>query len=536
MRTASIKQLLYINNYLLFLGVCLISSSLAYSQHQNLPLNYQLTQQLENNIAKGGANSIVHTTSKPINQAFCPPVYYNPIYNDTGKYYYAFTEKLFQTNLLHIQEEDLKLVADPLFNFSYGKTFTNDSLYKLYTNTRGARVAGDITKYFSFETSVYETQIFYPEYLDSIADQKKAALGLGRSKLFKNKGHDVAMSTGYISYTPSKHINLQFGHDKHFYGNGYRSLLLSDNASPAPFLSFTAQFLNNKLHYKNINSWMQSLYRIPFTNSAEALFKRKGATFRTLSFAPVQRLQIGLFEGVIYQNYIDSIGQVQLPVSFYTPLLGISTLLNGLDHKHNSLLGLTLNYQLNKSFALYSQVMMDDDKKKGLQVGMKWFELAKIKNSWIQLEYNSVEAFSYGNTTELILQTYSHSNQELAHPLGASFNEFIFLAHFEKERWHANGKVLLSEQNSFNNLGLGSNVLVPEITPLTNATHSKKVILSGLELSYLFNRKTNMQLFGSYYYRNEVVKDAVNFIDYSNYESFWQIGFRTTLLNFYHDI
>lgn len=538
MRALSFKLSLTIKSYLiLLLGFYFISNSQAYSQHKNLPINFQLSQQLDYNIIKESNNEIIHSASKPIIESFCTSSLYNPIYNDSGKYYYAFTEKLFQKNLLSVEEEGLKLVADPLFNFAYGKTLANDSIYKISTNTRGIRVAGDITNRFSFETKIFETQIFYPEYLDSIADEKNAAFGLGRSKVFKGKGHDVAMSTGYISYSPSKQINLQFGQGKHFYGNGYRSLLLSDNASPAPYFSLTAQFFKNKIQYKNINSWMQSLTRLPATNSAEALFKRKGASFRTLSFAPSEKLQLGLFEGVIYQNYIDSIGQVPLPASFYTPIIGVSTLLNGLNNKHNALLGLNINYLLNHSLSLYTQLMLDDSKKKGMQLGIKWFEIAKIKNSWLQLEYNSVEAYSYGNTSELILQSYNHSNQELSHPLGANFKELIILAHIEKERWLANGKILFSSQNSFNNLGLGSNILIPEATASNIAsTYSKKVTLSGLEISYLFNRKTNMQLFGSYYYRNENVKNTSNSLEYNNFESFWQIGFRTTLLNFYHDI
>ena len=535
MGTLPYKLLYLVKSSFLFTGIFFLGHLQSYSQHQNLPLNFQLSQQLENNHIKNN-NLIIHLASKPINQAFCSPTLYTSIYNDTGKYYYAFTEKLFQKNLLFVEEDELKLVADPLFNFAYGRTLSNDSVYKISTNTRGIRVAGDITKHFSFETKVFETQIFYPEYLDSIADKKTAAFGLGRSKVFKNKGHDVAMSTGYISFSPSKQINLQFGQGKHFYGNGYRSLLLSDNASPAPYFSFTAQFLNDRVQYKNINSWMQSLTRLPATNSAEALYKRKGASFRTLSFIASQKLQLGLFEGVIHQNYIDSIGQVPLPISFYIPIIGVSTLLNGLDSKHNSLLGLNINYQLNQSFSIYSQLMLDNSKKKGLQLGLKWFEFAKVKNSWVQLEFNSVEAYSYSSSTELILQSYSHSNQELAHPLGANFNEFIMLAHFEKGRWLTTGKILFSSQNSYNNVGLGSNILIAENIPNTNATYSKKVSLSGLEISYLFNRKTNMQLFGSYYYRNESIKNTLSSIINNNFESFWHIGFRTTLLNFYHDI
>jgi hypothetical protein len=38
-----------------------------------------------------------------------------------------------------------------------------------------------------------------------------------------------AVATGYINHKPSKYFNLQLGHGQHFTGDGYRSLVLSDN-------------------------------------------------------------------------------------------------------------------------------------------------------------------------------------------------------------------------------------------------------------------------------------------------------------------
>jgi hypothetical protein len=40
---------------------------------------------------------------------------------------------------------------------------------------------------------------------------------------------------GYISFNATKHINFQFGHDRQFWGDGYRSLIWSDFGPPVLF-------------------------------------------------------------------------------------------------------------------------------------------------------------------------------------------------------------------------------------------------------------------------------------------------------------
>ena len=50
------------------------------------------------------------------------------------------------------------------------------------------------------------------------------------------KGVDFLQARGYITFEATRHINMQFGHDRLFVGNGYRSLIFSDFSPPAWFL------------------------------------------------------------------------------------------------------------------------------------------------------------------------------------------------------------------------------------------------------------------------------------------------------------
>ena len=65
------------------------------------------------------------------------------------------------------------------------------------------------------------------------------------------------MSSGYVIYRPNNMFTLQFGHGKHFIGNGYRSLLLSDNSFNYPFLRIQTTF--GKIQYTNLYAELQDI-------------------------------------------------------------------------------------------------------------------------------------------------------------------------------------------------------------------------------------------------------------------------------------
>ena len=161
---SSFKESTFVLVFLILIGFT------GLSQHQNIPINYAISQKIEKSVLI--ANQNVHTAIKPFQQTFIPPSSYASVFNDTGVYYYDFTVKLFQENLLNIKEDDVFLTADPLFNLGAGRTNYTDTTTSIYTNTRGVRVSGDITSKFSFETRYYENQFYYPEYLDSVAMQE----------------------------------------------------------------------------------------------------------------------------------------------------------------------------------------------------------------------------------------------------------------------------------------------------------------------------------------------------------------------------
>ena len=65
--------------------------------------------------------------------------------------------------------------------------------------------------------------------------------GVGFYKTFKQNGVDYFDARGYITFNAAKYIDFQFGYDKNFIGNGYRSMFLSDWGNSYLFLKINTR-------------------------------------------------------------------------------------------------------------------------------------------------------------------------------------------------------------------------------------------------------------------------------------------------------
>lgn len=506
---------------------------MSFGQVQNIPLNYAIHQEL--NIHQLNTQAYTHKGMKPYCNQFLDQTVYDYTFKDTSKHYYDLTVFLYKRSLLDINKDDVHISADVLLGLEIGKSnvLGRKGSTRVLTNTRGVRVAGDIGTNVSFETRFYENQFYFPDYLDSIAFRRGIAFGRGRTKPFKTVGFDVGNSSGYVSIKATEQFNIQLGHDKLFYGHGYRSLLLSDNASNYPLLKLQYFSKNGKWAYQSVNALMQSLTRVPATSSAEALFKRKAASFRYISFKPTQQLEFGLFEGVVYNKYQENMGMVPVHYSFYVPIIGFATAVNGLQGQNNSLLGLNANYEF-KQFNVFGQLAMDDISKLGFQVGGNWMEPFGLKKNWFHIEFNTVAPQMYTHDSENILQNYTHTNQELAHPIGASFKEVVAIYHFEKDKWFAEVEVAMTSRQRANCGPNGENIFQAN-DPVICLVYSEDKISTlywKLEAGHNFNLKTKMQAYFGVYSRS--LTNMSNSLGDQN-ELYYTVGLRMNLDNFYYD-
>jgi hypothetical protein len=452
---------------------------------------------------------------------------------DSAKQYYQITAFLMKKHLIEIKEKDYYLTISPTLDISRGID-KNDSLApKLYQNTRGFYMEGDIFKNFSFSSSFYENQArftkyetayyqsvgeFYPNGT-SYTSQNAVIPGGARTKPFKIYGFDYAYAIGNFVYAPSKRIQISGGNNAHFIGSGYRSLLLSDNSINSPYIQTNIK-LTPKLSFVYMRSKLTNLLRRPIKTTDEAYYETKGLSINYLTYKHSDKLSFSLFEGVIW-NKGDSISSKNVNPLFYNPIPGLSSVFASNKNDFNSLLGLNTEYLIGSKHRIYNQLAMSnfDVKNIGFQLGYRGYNLGNLKNFMLQLEYNYVPRLLYEAENRRL--NYSQYNLPLAISRGNGFQEFVIRSNYEYQYFYIDVKVNLYQLEGFQ-----KNSLL--------AVNKNFIRLHGnvqqeqIEIGFRLNRKMNITVFGTYIYRQESAKDTY-------VTKFFNLGIRTGLINHYND-
>lgn len=502
------------------------------AQQKNIPLTRLFTQETERFVL-GDSTVLFHQAAKPAIESDLDIHKIYLLAKDTIKIYFPGVGKFYKHHLLSIKKDDFFIAADPLFDFSLGKDFADTTSYagkQLFTNQRGLQFIGDIGKQFSFQTSFYETQCFVPLYLKHFVDSTGTFPGFGRVKAYNLNGYDFAMANGWISYTPLKWLNIQFGQGKQFFGHGYRSLLLSDAAFSYPYLRARLTSPDHKWQYTATYASLQTLERLPLKEVPEALFKRKGGSFQYLSWLPTKKLELGLFEGIIWERY-DSTGTIPQPYGAYLPVIGVNTLLQGFDGINHVLIGMNARIQVGKHQCFYGQVATDQPAagEFGFQLGYKYFDLL-VKNLDLQLEWNNLGGSMYAHPEHL--QSYTHVNQPLGHPTGPATDELLAILNYRYKRLIAQFKYnsIVHSLGPDGSWASNPDLVYNNIAPWPTRSVTQLDVQAGVN----FNPVTNFQIIAGYTSRSE--KTDYNWsADQTMKTSYLYISLRTNLINRYSD-
>lgn len=526
--------------FLFLVCVCQLTYAQQYSRYQNYSYRHYDRYAYT-------TDSVFHTATKPYElnslRKFCKTDSLYHIENDLKVWKIPVGDIVLNRSLIQFNDKKgFSFTADPLMNLELAQSRGRDSLS--FINTRGFLIEGTIGDKFAFQTRFYENQAGFSDFRDGIVKHQKVIPGQGEPKKFKETGYDYASSQGYISYTPSTYFNFMLGHGKHHWGDGYRSLLLSDNSFNYPFFKIKAEAW--RLKYDILYAQMMDLNTKVFLDENEKMNGKKWGVFHYLDFQATKWLSFGFFESVIWQN-ADSSGNRGFDVNYLNPVVFFRPVEFSVGSPDNVLMGVNAKIRPIRNITLYGQFLIDEffleyvkagkgwwGNKFALQAGFKAFDIG-IKNLDLQAEANLARPYTYAHRNDL--QNYAHYNQPIAHPLGANFYEGIAIVKYRFKRLFLEAKTVCSifglDQDGIN---YGKNVYRSyyDQRPFDEgnkiAQGLRTILIDGqYTLSFLINPATNLNIAAGLWvnrYSNELENKQSNIIFFA---------LRTSLENIYYD-
>jgi hypothetical protein len=407
-------------------------------------------------------------------------------------------------NLFEVNTKDFFLAVNPVINFQAAKESGNSS--NLFLNTRGITARGRIANKIGFSTTITENQERGPQFFQDRVNQFHAVPGVGFYKSFKKTAFDYFDARGYVTFNATKYIDIQFGYDKNFIGDGYRSLFLSDDANSYLFLKLNTRIW--KFNYQNI--FMELMPQ--FQKSGDNLLARKYAAMHHLSMNVTNWLNVGLFESVVFgrKQYFD--------FEYLNPIIFLRYAEGNVGSPDKAHVGIDFKANAAHKFQFYGQFLLDEfiakqitkdngywANKYAYQLGAKYVDAFTVKNLDLQVEINRVRPFTYSHYDSVT--NYTHYNQMLAHPLGANFQEYIGILKYQPApKWYINARAIYYYQGLDSaGINFGSNPFELYTTRTKDFGYfvgdGRKVKCLNASLVVSYELKENLFIEGSYLFR-----------------------------------
>jgi len=342
-----------------------------------------------------------------------------------------------QPDFVHVRTDNFFLVVNPVIGgLVVAENNSATGSETRFSNSQGVELRGWIAKKVGFYTFFTDNQEDPVSYVNGWANRYSAVPGADYYQTAELHGtgaankYDYLLARGYVDFAAVKdHINVTFGYDKHFFGDGMRSLFLSDFSAGATFLRLNTKIW--KLNYQNLYMELTPQY----VRGGDRVLPHKYATVHHLSFNATRWLNLGLFESVMFSR------PDRYSFSYMVPIILYRQIERANGSPDNVLLGLNFKALAARRLQFYGQLLLDEFRVKeltagngwwgnkfGVQLGGKYFDAFTVKNLDLQGEVNIVRPFTYAHDT---LANFSHYNQPLTHPLGSGFSELTGVVRYQ---------------------------------------------------------------------------------------------------------
>ena len=469
-----------------------------------------------------------------------------PLSNEKG-FWTWMKRKAFEERLVQAEGEGFSLSFDPIVNFNYGSSSGNED-FNNSRNGRGFLVEGTIGSQFSYYSFFSENQANFSPYVNSFIQNRNVVPGYNLARPFGDNGWDFSLVMGEVNYTPNQFFSFTLGQGKNFFGEGYRSMFLSDVSNSYPFFRIETEFWR----VKYVNLWAQ-MYDAPIQSRSQPGYDKKYMSAHYLNIRLTNKWNLGFYESIIFG---DTTQQRGLDASFFNPIIFYRPVEFGVGSQTgNALLGVSTSYKLKDGLLAYSQFIIDEftlseiqasngywANKWGLQIGLKYYNAFAIENLFLRLEYNRVRPYTYTHRNRLT--NYGQYGQSLAHPWGANFSEIMLHSLYRFKKYEFEFRYHYGQQG----LDAAGENYGSDIFRSYNSRESdygnkigqgQKSDLHYLELraAYIINPVTDLKFEAGYVYRDRSLSNSADISGaiQPGTNQYWYVGLRTEILNDYFD-
>ncbi|MCB0762347.1 MAG: hypothetical protein KDC12_12545 [Flavobacteriales bacterium] len=376
-----------------------------------------------------------------------------------------------------------------------------------------------------------------PNYLTRYADSLGVMPGVGYA-VRDGANYASHYYTGKVAWNIDKVFSVEVGRDKHFWGDGYRTLIVSHNAAPYPYAKINTQIW--KVRYINLWTQMRDIHLVRDPQKAP----KKFVAMHGLSYNVTKWLNLSAYEMVIYQA-VDTLNNRGIEINYVNPIIFYRPVEFQQGSADNVILAFSMGIRANKKLKFYGQLLLDEfllgqikastgwwGNKFGYQLGFKVFDMFKGFN--LQSEFNAVRPFTY--THGSVTQAYGHLNQGVAHPLGTNFMEWVLNIHYGNKKWTLDNTFIWANYGRDpDDRNMGGNIFRSYASPFQDQGNTwaqglkSALVWNELKFTYLIFEKLNLRAQASFIYRNESNQRA-NYTD-----GIIQIGFVSNLMPVYRD-
>lgn len=410
--------------------------------------------------------------------------------------------KLTNENIFNLQKRKFQIKINPIISL-LPKYITQDkSLLNNYLG--GLKINGGFGSKVTFDIAAFYGIQEFPVDIQNRIDTTQIIPGYGKYLVKNDNSFHYYHLNAYLSYSPWKHLNLQGGVGKNFFGDGYRSLFLSGNSNSYPYIKATVDI--RKLKYV----WMFSSLKERNSDELTAGLQNKHLFTHYLSWNATKWLNLNFFESII-ANPVDSVGVSHFNINYLNPVIFFRPVEFAGGSADNAILGFGGKIKILKKYHFYAQCILDEfmlseitsgnnwwGNKYGVQTGLKTFDLIGIKNLFARLEFNLIRPFTYSYSNNIL--NYGNYRSPLAHPTGANVTEVVGQLHYNIKRYSFEIKAVKSKAGmDYDDTSYGQDIYKLNTLRSGDYEHHQgqgfkaNYSFLGIKAAYLINPKINLK-------------------------------------------